>query len=154
MEEINMTEEKDKRVYEGRIKVTYKHTAGAYVEKFITEIGKNNKIFGVKCPKCKKVYVPPKMICFSCFEKMEEWVEVGNQGTVKGFTVITHSTPVLPLEPPFAYGIITLDGADTDFVHIIKESDPANLQEGMRVEAVFKEKPRKRILDIEYFKKI
>jgi len=149
-----MNQEIEKKVYRGRIKVPYKHTAGAYVEKFITEIGKNNKIYGVKCPKCNKVNVPPKMICIECFEKMEEWVEIGNQGIVKGFTVITHSTPVMPFEPPFAYGIIRLDGADTDFVHIIKESDPKKLKIGMKVKAVFKENPRKRILDIEYFEPI
>jgi uncharacterized OB-fold protein len=149
-----MTDDIEKKVYRGRIKVPYKHTAGAYVEKFITEIGKNNKIFGVKCPKCGEVSVPPKMICFKCFEKMEEWVEVGNQGTITGFTVVSHSTPVMPLEPPFAYALIKLDGSDTDFVHIINEGDPKKLEIGARVEAVFKEKPRKRILDIEYFKLI
>lgn len=149
-----MSEEIEKKVFRGKIKLTYKHVGGAYVERFLREIGKNKKIMGVKCPKCDKVFVPPKMICFKCFERMEEWVEVGNQGMVKGFTVITHSTPVMPLDPPFAYAIITLDGASTDFVHIIKENDPQKLKIGMRVEAVFKEKPRKRILDIEYFKPI
>jgi uncharacterized OB-fold protein len=149
-----MTDEIEKKVYRGAIKVPYKHTGGAYVERFITEIGKNNKILGVKCPKCNKVHVPPKMICYDCFEKMTEWVKVQNQGIVKGFTVVTHSTPIMPLEPPFAYGIIKLDGADTDFVHIIKEGNPEKLKIGMRVKAVFKEKPRKRILDIEYFEVI
>lgn len=149
-----MSEEIEKKVFRGKIKLTYKHVGGAYVERFFREIGKNQKIMGVKCPKCGKVYVPPKMVCFECFEKMEEWVEVGNQGTVKGFTVVTHSTPVMPLKPPFAYAIITLDGANTDLVHIIKESDPQKLKIGMRVEAVIKEKPRKRMLDIEYFRPI
>lgn len=149
-----MSEEIEKKVFRGKIKLTYKHVGGAYVERFLREIGKNKKIMGVKCPKCDKVFVPPKMVCFKCFERMEDWVEVGNQGMVKGFTVITHSTPVMPLDPPFAYAIITLDGASTDFVHIIKENDPQKLKIGMRVEAVFKEKPRKRILDIEYFKPI
>jgi uncharacterized OB-fold protein len=149
-----MGEEIEKKVFRGRIKVPYKHTSGAYVEKFITDIGKNHKIMGVKCPKCNKVFVPPKMICFECFQKMEEWIEVGNSGTITGFTVITHSTPVLPLEPPFTYTRIRLEGADTDFVHLIKENDPSKLKVGMKVEAVFKEKPRKRILDIEYFKPI
>ena len=139
-----MTEDNEKKIYHGRIKVPYKHTAGAYVEKFITEIGKNNKIFGVKCPKCGHVFVPPKMVCFKCFEKMEEWVELSNQGTITGFTVVTHSTPVMPLEPPFAYARIRLDN----------EGDPKRLEIGARVEAIFKEKPRKRILDIEYFKLI
>jgi uncharacterized OB-fold protein len=149
-----MNQEIEKKVFRGAIKVPYKHTAGAYVERFITEIGKNNKIYGVKCPKCNKVYVPPKMVCFECFEKMEEWVEIGNEGIVNGFTVVSHSTPIMPLNPPYAFAIISLEGADTDFVHIIKESDPEKLKIGMRVRAVFKEKPRKRILDIEYFEAI
>ena len=149
-----MNQEIEKKVFRGAIKVPYKHTAGAYVERFITEIGKNNKIYGVKCPKCNKVYVPPKMVCFECFEKMEEWVEIGNEGIVNGFTVVSHSTPIMPLNPPYAFAIISLEGADTDFVHILKESDPEKLKIGMRVRAVFKEKPRKRILDIEYFEAI
>lgn len=149
-----MSEEKEKKIYRGRIKVPYKHTAGDYVERFMEEIGKNDKIMGVRCPKCEKVYVPPKMVCFECFEKMEDWVEVGKQGVVEGFTVITHSTDVMPLKPPFGYGIIHLDGADTGFVHIIKESDPEKLYEGLRVEAVFKDRRQKKITDIEYFKPI
>lgn len=144
----------EKKVFRGKIKVPYKHTAGAYVERFITEIGKNKRIMGVKCPKCSKVFVPPRMICAECFEKMEEWVEVGNQGKVVGFTTIAHSTPVMPLEPPYSYAIIRLDGADTDIVHIINIGDPKQLKVGMRVKAVFKEKPRKRILDIEFFRPI
>ncbi|MEJ2251861.1 MAG: OB-fold domain-containing protein [Candidatus Lokiarchaeota archaeon] len=55
---------------------------------------------------------------------MEEWVELGNKGTLQGFTVVTHSTPVMPIDPPFAYGLIRLEGADTDFIHIINEGDP------------------------------
>jgi hypothetical protein len=144
----------NEKIYRGRIKVPYSHTAGKYVKKFLEEIGKNNRIMGVRCPNCGKVYVPPKMICFECFKKMEEWVEVGKQGVVKGFTVVTHSTPVMPLEPPFGYGIIRLDGADTDFVHIIKEGDPSKLNVGMRVEAVFKDRRQKKITDIEYFKPV
>lgn len=154
-EVLKMSEELERKVYRGAIKVPYEHTAGAYVEKFITEIGKKHKIMGVKCPKCGRVFVPPKMVCFECFEKMEEWVEVGNQGTLEGFTVVSnYETPVMPLDLPYAYGIIKLDGADTGFIHIINEGDPQKLRVGSRVEAVFKEQPRKRILDIEYFKLI
>jgi uncharacterized OB-fold protein len=149
-----MDENLEKKIFRGRIKVPYKHVAGAYVEKFITDIDKSNTISGVKCPKCAKVYVPPKMVCPTCFVKMEEWVKVSNQGTIKGFTVITHHTPVMPMDPPFAYALITLDGSDTEIVHIINESDPSKIKTGSRVEAVFKEKPRKRITDIEYFKLI
>jgi len=94
------------------------------------------------------------MICFECLEKMEEWVDVGNQGIVNGFIFVSHKTYILSLEPPFAYGIIRLDGTDTEIIHLIKEGDPQKLKISMRVEANFYEKPRKRILDIEYFKPI
>ncbi len=142
------------KYFHGMIKVPYRHVAGAYVGRFIQEIGNNRKIMGVKCSKCGKVYVPPKMVCFECFEKMDDWVEVGKQGTVKGFTVVTHETAVMPKKSPYAYGIIELDGADTGFVHLIKESDPSKLKIGMKVEAVFKDNPEGNILDIEYFKPV
>ncbi|MFB0561803.1 MAG: Zn-ribbon domain-containing OB-fold protein [Candidatus Lokiarchaeia archaeon] len=142
------------KYFHGKIMVPYRHVAGAYVGRFIQEIGNNRKIMGVKCSKCGKVYVPPRMVCFECFEKMDDWVEVGKQGTVKGFTVVTHETAVMPLKPPFAYGIIELDDSNTGFVHIIKESDPSKLKIGMKVEAVFKDNPEGNILDIEYFKPV
>jgi len=142
------------KYFHGRIRVPYRHVAGAYAGRFIQEIGNNKRIMGVKCSRCGKVYVPPRMVCFACFEKMKEWVEVGKQGTVKGFTVVNYSTPVMPLKPPFAYGIIELDGSNTGFVHIIKEGDPKKLKVGMRVEAVFKSNPEGNILDIEYFKPV
>ncbi|MBD3196321.1 MAG: DNA-binding protein, partial [Candidatus Lokiarchaeota archaeon] len=70
-----MSGDNEKKIYRGRIKVPYKHTAGHYVQTFLEGIGKEDKILGVKCPKCGKIYVPPKMVCFECFEKMEEWKE-------------------------------------------------------------------------------
>ena len=39
-----MTDDIEKKVYRGAIKVPYKHTGGAYVERFITEIGRIHMI--------------------------------------------------------------------------------------------------------------
>jgi uncharacterized OB-fold protein len=58
---------------------------------------------------------------------------------------------VQPLKPPFGYGIIRLDGADTGMAHLLSGSDPAKWRIGMRAKAVFKEKRSGNILDIEYF---
>nr|MDO8076114.1 Zn-ribbon domain-containing OB-fold protein [Candidatus Freyarchaeota archaeon] len=149
-----MSDDVSGKVFYGRIKVPYRHVAGEYVSRFLTEIAQNRRIMGVKCSKCGKVYVPPKMVCFECFEKMDEWVEVGKQGTVKGFTVVGYSTPVMPRKPPYAYGIIELDGANTGFVHIIEVDDPGKLRIGMRVEAVFRDEPEGNILDIECFRPV
>jgi uncharacterized OB-fold protein len=58
------------------------------------------------------------------------------------------------MKPPFAYGIILLDGASTGMVHFLGEVDSEEIKPGMRVEAVFKEERIGDILDIRYFRPV
>jgi uncharacterized OB-fold protein len=53
---------------------------------------------------------------------------------------------------PFAYGIIRLDRADTNFVHLIGGCEVDKIRNGMRLEAVFAENRDAGILDIAYFR--
>ena len=53
---------------------------------------------------------------------------------------------------PYGYGRIKLDGADSEFLHFLEESDIEKLKVGMRVEAVFEEKRTGSFRDIKYFK--
>jgi len=85
---------------------------------------------------------------------MDQWVEIGNEGTLTSYTMVYQSEPSHPVKTPFAYGIINLDGADTGFAHIIGEVNPNDLRVGMRVQAVFKDKRTGSILDISYFKPV
>jgi len=86
---------------------------------------------------------------------MEEWVELKDTGTLTNFTIIRYSVPsIQPMEPPFAVGIIQLDGADTGFTHLLGEVDFKELQMGMRVKAVFSENRKGHLLDIRYFKPV
>ncbi|MEN8246285.1 MAG: DNA-binding protein, partial [Thermodesulfobacteriota bacterium] len=57
-----------------------------------------------------------------------------------------------PVEAPFAYALIRLDGADVDLMHIIRH-DLDRLKNGVRVVARFKEKQEREghILDIDRF---
>ena len=67
------------------------------------------------------------------------------------FAILPKSSPC---PPPFGYGIIKLDGADTGMAHLLYGSDPAKWKIGMKVKAVFKENRSGSILDIAYFKPI
>jgi hypothetical protein len=138
-------------VYQGRIKVPYTWSVGEVGSKFFMELRDNKKIFGKRCPACKKVLVPARKVCGKCSKQTEEWVEVKHEGTVQTFTVVRYPSQVQPLNPPFGYGIIKLDGADTGMTHLLYGSDPAKWKIGMRVKAVFKEKRTGNILDIAYF---
>lgn len=132
----------------------YSHYAGPIRSRFLVELRDNKRIMGTRCHTCKRVYVPARPTCFVCFNPMDEWAAVSDQGTLMTYTVVYQAEPSYPAETPFVYGIIKLDGADTGITHIINEVSPKNLRIGMRMQAVFRDKRVGSILDIKYFKPI
>jgi uncharacterized OB-fold protein len=125
---------------------------GATGTKFLSEIRDNKKIMGIKCPTCGKVYVPPRSHCPVDFARMSEWVDLSGKGSLSTYTIVRYQEPYLPKEPPFAYGVIQLDGADTGIAHFLGQVDLDKIKVGMRLEPVFKEEREGSILDIDYFK--
>ena len=139
-------------VYHGKIYIPNIYTAGAVGSRFLIELRDNKKIMGTKCPACDLVYVPARSVCKYCFAQLDQFVEVSDRGTLQTYTVACQQNGVGPVDPPIIYGIIQLDGASTGLVHMLGEVDLEELQVGMRVKAVFKEKRVGSILDIKYFK--
>ncbi len=132
----------------------FNYDAGAIRSRFLTEIRDNKRIMGIRCPHCNRVYVPARSICVKCFVNLSDFVEVANTGTVTTYSIVNSSAPYYPSEPPFIYGVIQLDGADTGLVHLIGEANSQEIRIGMRVRAIFKEERIGSILDIKYFKPI
>jgi uncharacterized OB-fold protein len=151
---LEVRERNGQLIHQGVIRVPYTWAAGAVASKFYAGL-RDKKIYGVCCPTCRVVLVPPKKTCHLCFGDLDEWVEVSDVGTLQTFTVVHYHEPEMhPVRAPFAYGIIKLDGADTGMTHLIGEADLGALKKGMRMKAVFKEKPEGNYLDIEYFKPV
>ena len=141
------------RIHQSRIKLPYNWWLGEVGSRFYREIRDHCQIMGIKCPQCKWVYVPPKENCPKCFSKMEEWVELSDAGNLMNYTVVRYSVPgIQAQEPPFVLGIIHLDGADSGFTHLVGEVDLREVKIGMRVKAVFREKRKGDLLDIQYFR--
>lgn len=132
----------------------YLHYAGPIRSIFLRELRDNKKIVGTKCKVCNRVYLPARPTCYRCFAPMNDIVEVSNNGVLTTYTVVYQPEPSHPTEPPFIYGIIKLDGADTGIAHIVSGIKPENIEVGMKLEAVFREKRIGSILDIKYFKPI
>ncbi|MFC1822186.1 Zn-ribbon domain-containing OB-fold protein [Thermodesulfobacteriota bacterium] len=140
--------------------IPYKWAAGRYGSHFLTEIRDNGKFWGVRCPSCQKVYIPPRRVCGPCFAEMTEWVELGEEGILTGFSIVDYGF----LDPdtgkarpvPYTTIYVKLDGADTGFCHSLDETDLSKIKVGMRVRAVFKPKEKREGMptDIEYFTKI
>ena len=136
-------------------KIPYKWSAGKFGSRFLESIRENKQFIGIKCPSCEKVYVPPREICGPCFRKMDEWVELGNEGILLAYSIVSYkfidpntgeTRPV-----PYTYGYIELDGASTTISHFIDEQDSEKLYPGLRVRAVFEEQRKGSLEDIKHF---
>lgn len=151
---LEVREEDGVLVHQGVIRVPYTWAAGRPASRFYIGL-RGGKIYGIRCPHCQLVFVPPKKTCHRCFLELDNWVEVKDTGTLVTFTIVHYFEPGLhPIRPPFAYGIIKLDGADTGMVHFIRARDYSLLKEGLRVKAVFRKNPQGNYLDISYFKPV
>lgn len=140
------------------ISASFSWSVGKYMDRYIKEL-KNKKFFGVKCPKCGNIYLPPRMICGSCFTKMDEWVEVSDKGTVESFTIgyvrlDREEGGLKDLEKPEIIGLIKHDGTDSCLVHRLDEVKPEDVKVGMRVQAVWSDEPEGNLGDVKYYKPI
>lgn len=136
----------------GQIAVPYTWWVGEVGSKFLIALRDEAKILGNRCARCDTVYVPPRKNCGKCFADIDGVVELSGQGIVSAHTIVRFKYPLQPVDPPFAYALIQLDGADVGLTHIIKE-DLDRLKNGVRVQARFKD-PSERtghILDIDSF---
>jgi uncharacterized OB-fold protein len=144
----------EKMVLEGKVDLPFSYSAGRTASRFFIELRDKRRIMGKRCQKCKRVIVPAQLFCKECFTETEEWVEVGPEGILITFTVVYRKENHHPKEAPLAYGIVQLDGADTSLIHLLAETDVAQLKAGMRVRAVFSKKRIGHILDIKHFEPV
>jgi len=137
----------------GQISVPYTWWAGETASRFLVSLRDHKKFLGTRCKECGTVYVPPRKNCGRCFVDTDEWVEVSDEGVIEAYTIVHYAQPLQPIQPPFAYVLIKLDGADVGFLHIIKK-DLDKLRNGLRVKAKFKTERTGHILDIDSFELI
>ncbi len=143
----------DCHVVEGKLALPYQYFAGRTGSRFLIGLRDEKKIMGIRCEACDKVFVPPRSTCERCFKDISDnWVELGNTGTVTGHTVIRYEEPHQPIKPPYILAQIKLDGADTPITHIVKGIGLTKIKKGDRVKAVFARKSTSSIMDIECFR--
>lgn len=138
----------------GHMETDYVYTHGITGEKFFKEIKEKGRIMGTKCKQCDIVYVPAKMYCERCFEKLEEWVNVGKRGRVHAYTVAYIDMDGGKLKEPTIYAMIKMDGTEGGLVHKLGEVNLRELEINIHVEAIFRPKAKREgsINDIKYFK--
>lgn len=133
--------------------ITYEHALGETASFFFTQIRDHAKLFGRRDAKSGRVLVPPRAFSDQTLEPTTEWVEVGPGGQIEAFTIVYERFRGLP-EPPYAFGYVMLDGADTAIGGLFKGVDLADaaaaakrLAIGTRVVATFADQRKGDVLD-------
>ncbi|HMV76846.1 MAG TPA: long-chain-fatty-acid--CoA ligase [Leptospiraceae bacterium] len=141
---------------EGKVNIPYRWVYGSALARFYGGLKNEGKFYGVKCPKCSKVQCPPKAFCGVCFEECTEWLELPNSGILESYTTVHMEFPGQPTKPPYTFGYIKLDGANTHVYHIVSEIPESELKTGLRMEAVWRDKKDRTgtLHDILYFRPV
>jgi len=127
----------------------YTRSTGEVIGRFFAAL-KERRILGIRA-RDGRVLVPPQEYDPESGESLDDWVEVGQSGTVTTWTWIDRPRPKHPLQHPFAFALIRLDGADTAMLHVVDAGDAARMATGLRVRAVWREDPQGDITDITSF---
>jgi uncharacterized OB-fold protein len=119
------------------IRLSYTHSASHEESRFLRAVIEG-RLVGQRCPRCGKVYIPPRGACPVDGVPTTDEVELPDRGTVTTFCVVNVPFLGQSIAPPYVSAYVLLDGADIAFQHLILECDASEVRMGMRVEAVWK----------------
>lgn len=133
-----------------KLSFDYTRSVGPLLGQFFTAL-REKRIVGVRGSD-GRVLVPPAEYDPVTYERLTEIVPVAPVGTVLSWT--WQSTPLegQPLDRPFAWALIRLDGADTPMLHAVDAGAAEAISTGARVHAHWVDEPVGAITDIAYFR--
>ncbi len=132
-----------------RLEYAYTRSVGATLGAFLAGL-RQGRILGAKVPS-GAVVCPPTEYDPYTGEALQELVEVGPAGTVNYWTWVAEPRPTQPLDRPFAFALIRLDGASTAMLHAVDAGSEDAMSRGMRVAPRFATARRGSIADIACF---
>jgi uncharacterized OB-fold protein len=127
------------------IQYTYKRSLGPILSQFFTAL-RDRRFLGVRRSD-GSVMVPPKEYDPDTSEGLDEMVEVADEGVVKSWSWVSKPRRQQPLDHPFAYALVQLDGSDTPFLHVVDAGSESAMRSGMRVRAKWAEETTGTIQD-------
>ncbi|MFT4518176.1 MAG: putative OB-fold protein, partial [Halioglobus sp.] len=127
----------------------YTRSVGPVVGRFLTEL-RDRKIVGIKASD-GRVIVPPMEYDPDTAEELSEFVEVAQQGEIVSFAWVKEPREAHPLDKPFAWAMVKLDGADVPMVHCLAADSESAVTTGARVQVVWADETVGSISDIRHF---
>ncbi|MFS0896429.1 Zn-ribbon domain-containing OB-fold protein [Mycolicibacterium litorale] len=132
-----------------KLSFDYTRSVGPLLGQFFTAL-RDRRIVGVRGSD-GRVHVPPAEYDPVTYERLTEIVPVAAVGTVVSWTWQPQPLEGQPLQRPFAWALIKLDGADTPLLHAVDAGESDKISAGTRVHAHWVDEPVGAITDIAYF---
>jgi uncharacterized OB-fold protein len=132
------------------LEYAYRRSVGPVLGRFFGAL-RERRIEGLRTAK-GRVLVPPAEYDPETGEpNAEDFVPVGPGGVVTTWTWVATPRAKQPLQHPFAYALIQLDGADTALLHAVDARDESRMRTGMRVKPRWRDETKGEIADIACF---
>lgn len=132
-----------------KLSFDYTRSVGPLLSQFFTAL-RGRRIVGVRGSD-GRVHVPPAEYDPVTYEALTEVVPVSSVGTVVSWTWQPAPLEGQPLDRPFAWALIKLDGADTPLLHAVDAGSADAISSGARVRVHWVDEPVGAITDIAYF---
>ncbi|MFG3530936.1 Zn-ribbon domain-containing OB-fold protein [Streptomyces sp. NPDC047917] len=113
------------------VEFPFTRSLGPVQSAFLTGL-RERTVLGVRTAE-GKVLVPPVEYDPVTAEELRELTEVATTGTVTTWAWNPAPRPAQPLDTPFAWVLVRLDGADTALLHALDAPGPEAVRTGMRV---------------------
>lgn len=127
----------------------YTRSTGPTIGAFLTALRRRRIVGGRTAD--GKVHVPPPEYDSATHDPVTDFVDVASTGTVTSWSWVADPYQGQPLDHPFAYALIRLDGADTALLHAVDAPGRGAMSTGMRVHARWAEERVGDIHDIVCF---
>lgn len=131
------------------VEFPYTRSLGSVLSRFMTGLAQGQVVGAVLSD--GRVGVPPPEFDPITLAPITQFREVSSAGTVLTWSWVSEPLPGQPLDRPFAYALITLDGADTPLLHAVAVNSVAAMSSGMRVQIVWARDRVGAITDIAHF---
>jgi uncharacterized OB-fold protein len=131
------------------LEYAYTRSVGPVVGRFLAGL-RDGRVLGAKT-KAGRVIVPPLEYDADTGDAVDELVDVGLAGVVTTWAWVNTPRPGQPLDRPFAWALIRLDGADTAMLHAVNAGDESKMSTGMRVRVRWRAERTGELADIACF---
>jgi len=130
----------------------YTRSTGPVVGRFLTGL-RDGVVVGARTSEGRVVVPPPEYDPVTHLPTTD-FVEVSPTGTVVSWSWVAEPVAGQPFDRPFAYALVTLDGADAPLLHALDVASPDAVATGMRVRIRWAEERVGAITDIVAFEPI